>query len=67
MLKVAVAVDCDPDRDSDFLNWEGVYALPRLFDIPDVKWTFDVRCDTHVQDQGIQAIMNTNLPEQSEN
>jgi hypothetical protein len=51
-LYVAIGVDCDPDRDAypARLAWRGVEALPRLFDIPDVRWTFNVRADTQVRD-----------------
>ena len=51
-LFVAVGVDCDPDRDAypTRLRWRGVEALPRLFEIPDVRWTFNVRADTQVRD-----------------
>ena len=51
-LYVAIGVDCDPDRASypQRLTWRGVEALPRLFDIPDVKWTLNVRADTQVRD-----------------
>jgi len=51
-LYVAIGVDCDPDRASypQRLTWAGVEALPRLFDIPHVKWTLNVRADTQVRD-----------------
>lgn len=49
-LYVAIGVDCDPDRDvyPAHLAWRGVERLPRLFDIPDVKWTLNVRADSQI-------------------
>ncbi len=51
-LYVAIGIDCDPDRDSypQRLTWRGIEALPRLLDLPDVKWTLNVRADTQVRD-----------------
>ena len=51
-LYIAVGVDCDPDRASypASLTWRGIEALPRLFDIPDVRWTLNIRADTQVRD-----------------
>lgn len=51
-LYVAIGIDCDPDRDSypDRLTWRGVEALPRLFELDGIKWTFNVRADTQVRD-----------------
>lgn len=51
-LFVAIGIDCDPDRDTFpyRLTWRGVEALPRLFDVPDVRWTLNVRADTQVRD-----------------
>jgi len=48
----AIGVDCDPDRAAypDRLTWRGVEALPRLFDLHDIKWTFNVRADTQIRD-----------------
>src|SRR3954464_10617390 len=50
-LYVAIGVDCDPDRDAypARLRWRGVEALPRLFEIDDVRWTLNVRADTQVR------------------
>src|SRR5205085_2510947 len=50
-LYVAIGVDCDPDRDAypARLRWRGIEALPRLFDIDDVRWTLNVRADTQVR------------------
>lgn len=50
-LFVAIGVDCDPDRDvyPRRLRWRGVEALPRLFEIDDVRWTLNVRADTQVR------------------
>jgi len=52
-LYVAIGVDCDPDRSSypSRLTWRGVEALPRLLEIPDVRWTLNVRADTQVRDR----------------
>ncbi len=51
-LYVAIGVDCDPDRDvyPARLAWRGLEALTRLLEIPDVRWTFNVRADTQVRD-----------------
>lgn len=51
-LYVAVGIDCDPDRDAwpGRLAWRGVQALRRLFDIPDTRWTFNIRADTQIRD-----------------
>ena len=52
-LYVAIGVDCDPDRDAypQRLTWRGVEALPRLFEeLPEVRWTFNVRADTQLRD-----------------
>lgn len=49
MIKVAIGVDCDPDRDSKKLKWRGIEAIPKLFDIPGVKFTFNVRADTQIK------------------
>ncbi|HUV30986.1 MAG TPA: hypothetical protein VMY05_07865 [Acidobacteriota bacterium] len=51
-LYVAIGVDCDPDRDSypRELTWRGIEAIPRLFDLKDVKWTFNIRADSQVRD-----------------
>jgi hypothetical protein len=51
-LYVAIGIDCDPDRDSfpQRLTWRGVESLPRLFELDDVKWTFNIRADTQVRD-----------------
>ena len=50
-MYVAIGVDCDPDRDvyPARLCWRGVEALPRLFEIDDVRWTLNVRADTQVR------------------
>jgi len=50
-LYVAIGIDCDPDRDTYpwRLTWRGVEALSTLFDIPDVRWTFNVRADTQIR------------------
>ena len=49
---MAIGIDCDPDRDAypARLAWRGIEQLTRLFDIPDVKWTFNIRADTQVRD-----------------
>jgi hypothetical protein len=51
-LYVAIGVDCDPDRASypASLTWCGVEALPRLFEIEDVRWTLNIRADTQIRD-----------------
>lgn len=51
-MYVAVGIDCDPDRDvfPRQLAWRGVQGLRRLFDIPDVRWTFNIRADTQIRD-----------------
>jgi hypothetical protein len=52
-LYVAIGVDCDPDRVSypQRLTWQGVEALPRLWQrLPHVRWTLNVRADTQVRD-----------------
>jgi len=50
-LYVAIGVDCDPDRDAypARLRWRGIEALPRLFEIEEVRWTLNVRADTQVR------------------
>jgi hypothetical protein len=50
-LYIAIGIDCDPDRDAypRRLAWRGIEAIPRLFDIPDLKWTFNIRADSQVQ------------------
>ena len=50
-MYVAIGIDCDPDRDvyPARLRWRGIEALPRLFEIDDVRWTFNVRADTQVR------------------
>ena len=52
-IHVAIGVDCDPDRDTypTRLTWRGIEALPRLLDIPDVRWTLNVRADTQIRDR----------------
>ena len=52
-LYVAIGIDCDPDRSSypARMTWRGVEALPRLLEIPDVRWTLNVRADTQVRDR----------------
>ena len=51
-LYVAIGIDCDPDRDSypARLTWRGVEALPRLFELEGVVWTFNIRADTQIRD-----------------
>lgn len=52
-LYIAIGIDCDPDRASypRELTWRGVEALPRLLDeLPEVKWTLNIRADTQVRD-----------------
>lgn len=52
-LYVALGIDCDPDRDAPYSRptWRGVERLPALLDLPDVKWTFNIRADTHIRDR----------------
>jgi hypothetical protein len=49
---VAIGVDCDPDRDTyPFrMTWRGVEAIARLFDLPDVHFTLNIRADSQIQD-----------------
>jgi hypothetical protein len=51
-ILVAIGVDCDPDRDvyPSRLAWKGVEALHQLLDIPDTRWTLNVRADTQIRD-----------------
>ena len=51
-LLVSIGIDCDPDRDAypARMAWRGVETLPRLLEIEDVRWTFNVRADTQVRD-----------------
>jgi len=51
MIKVAIGVDCDPDRDSRKLKWKGIEAIPKLFDIPGVKFTLNVRADSQIKEE----------------
>jgi len=49
-LYVALGIDCDQDRDvyPRSFAFRGVESLPRLFDIPRVRWTLNIRADSHV-------------------
>src|SRR6266480_4472049 len=51
-LYVAIGIDCDPDRATypQRLSWRGVEQLPRLLELDDVKWTFNIRADTQIRD-----------------
>lgn len=51
-LYVAIGIDCDPDRDTypEFLTFKGLDSVYFLRDISDVKWTFNIRCDTQIRD-----------------
>ena len=51
-LYVAIGVDCDPDREScpHALTWRGIEQIPRLFELEDVRWTFNIRADTQIRD-----------------
>lgn len=46
-IYVAIGIDCDPDRDTyPDLTFRGIDNIPKLFEIPDVKWTFNIRADS---------------------
>lgn len=51
-LYVAIGIDCDPDRDvyPEVLSFRGVEAIPELLhDLPDVRWTLNVRQDSQIE------------------
>nr|MBN2276599.1 hypothetical protein [candidate division Zixibacteria bacterium] len=51
-LYVAIGIDCDPDRDTypEKMTFRGIENIPKLFDLPDIKWTFNIRADSEVRD-----------------
>lgn len=48
-LYIAIGVDCDPDRDSKKLTFRGIENIDKLLELPDVKFTFNVRIDRQIE------------------
>lgn len=64
-IYVAIGVDCDPDRDTyPNLRFRGIEAISKLFEIPDVKWTFNLRCDIQIPLQHISMKQANDLGHQ---